>query len=133
MTTFAIHTGYHQGRAGVSLRGSCLGPADANCLEQGLALILTTARTNVWLDCQQLESLSPLGQRVWLWADSRARAAGVTLHWCGLPPGVLEQLHESGLALLLQIVPATAYRGPVDLLLNPEPLPAWATDRYTDE
>ncbi|MBT9394157.1 STAS domain-containing protein [Hymenobacter sp. NST-14] len=130
MPSFAIHTGYHQGRAGISLRGSCLDPADANCLEQGLALLLTTARTQIWLDCQQLESLSPLGQRVWLWADNQARAAGVTLYWCGLRPAVLEQLRESGLALLLKMGPATAYQGPAELLRNPEALLALPAPGY---
>ena len=117
-----MHTGQQQNRGGVSLRGSCLTSADASCLERGMVPLLATARTQIWIDCQQLESLSPLGQRACLWADNRARAAGVNLSWCGLPPNVLAQLHESGLALLLRIMPATAYRGPAELLLNPEPL-----------
>ncbi|WP_197076792.1 STAS domain-containing protein [Hymenobacter terrenus] len=75
------------------------------------------ARTaQLWIDCQQLQSLSVLGQRALLQADTRARAAGTVCYWCGMSAYVLAQLAESGVQNVLTLLPAEDFQGPTFLL-----------------
>ncbi|MVN76196.1 hypothetical protein GO988_07650 [Hymenobacter sp. HMF4947] len=116
MRTLTIHLGSYQGHMGLSLRGDCATAADANHLDKALNQLLDSHPTQVWVDCQQLHSLTWLGQRALLKADTRLRAAGTTLHWCGLATSMLAQLAASGLNSMLNLLPADGFRGPRFLL-----------------
>lgn len=116
MRKLTIQLGGQRGCLGLSLRGSCITAADAGQLEQAAQQLLTTLASKIWIDCQQLQALSPLGRQALLQADRRARAVGATCYWCGLPDGMLEQLAGSG----LELCPATDFRGP-DFLLRASP------------
>lgn len=116
MRTLTIHLGSYQGHMGLSLRGSCATAADANHLDQALNQLLDSQPAQAWVDCQQLHSLTWLGQRALLKADTRLRAAGTTLHWCGLATSMLTQLAASGLNSMLNLLPADGFRGPRFLL-----------------
>jgi anti-anti-sigma regulatory factor len=88
MKKLTIQLGGQRGCLGLSLRGNCITAADAEQLEQATQQLLTTLASRIWIDCQQLHALSPLGQHA------------------------LAQLASSGLELL----PATDFRGPSFLL-----------------
>ena len=118
---FVVHTGNYQTTAGLSLRGSCAGAAAAQRLEQAVAEVLGYHQPFVWADCQRLASVSWHGQRAIFDAHQRARLAGTSLHWCGLTPPVLAQLADTGLYLLLSLLPAASYRGPGVLLQEAVP------------
>ena len=113
---FVVYAGNHQTTAGLSLRGCCTTLAAAQQLEQAVAEIISHRQPFVWADCQRLEAVSWHGQRAILNAHQRARLAGTGLHWCGLTPPVLAQLADTGLHLLLSLLPAAGYRGPGVLL-----------------
>lgn len=115
MRTLTIHLGHHQGYVGLSLRGGCTTATDANHLNQAIGQLLTTHSPQVWVDCQQLHSLSWLGQRALLQVDSRTRADGTTLYWCGLPDSLHAQLTAGG-GTALNLLPATSFQGPRFLL-----------------
>jgi anti-anti-sigma regulatory factor len=112
MKKLTTQLGGQRGCLGLSLRGNCITAADAEQLEQATQQLLTTLASRIWIDCQQLHALSPLGQHALLQADRRARAVGATCYWCGLPDGMLAQLASSS----LELRPATDFRGPSFLL-----------------
>jgi len=116
MRPLAIYTSIKPAYAGISLRGSCLTNVDVQTLENGFNQLALLSGNQLWIDCRHLEALNYQGQRAVLWADNRARTRGITLLWCGLPTNILTQLSESGLALLLHLLPFTAYQGPAELL-----------------
>lgn len=117
-----IHVDVHQFTAGVSLQGSLCYPAEAVQLQQALAPLIRNANVrHIWLDCQHLQHLSRQGQRAMLVLDQQARQASTTLHWCGLSEEIINQLTESGLYLLLQVLPAGGYQGPA---ISAQPQPA---------
>jgi len=116
MRTLTIHLGGHRDCMGLSLRGCCITPADATHLEQAMEQLLAKGMSQAWIDCQGLHSLSALGQRALLHADSNARAISTELFWCGLPTPVLSQLTDNGLASVLQLRSAAEYQGPRFLL-----------------
>ena len=118
MRTLTIHLGSHQGNMGLSLRGDCATAADASHLDQAIGQLLDSKSPQVWVDCQQLHSLTWLGQRALLKADSRTRAGGIPLYWCGLATSMLTQLAASGLNSVLNLLPAEGFRGPRFLLPN---------------
>ncbi|MEJ7666042.1 MAG: STAS domain-containing protein [Hymenobacter sp.] len=116
-----VHAGNHHSTTGLSLRGHCTSPTAAQQLEQAVAEVLAHHRPLVWADCQRLEAISWHGQRAIFNAHQRARLAGTSLHWCGLTPAVLTQLADTGLHLLLHLLPAASYRGPGVLLQEAVP------------
>lgn len=116
MRPLSIYTSIKPAYAGISLRGSCLTKADIQALEHGFNQLALLSGNQLWVDCRHLESLNYQGQRAILWADNLARTKGITLLWCGLPAGILTQLSESGLGLLLHLLPVTAYQGPAELV-----------------
>lgn len=118
MRTLTIHLGSLKGCMGLSLRGDCTTAADANHLSQAISQLFANAAhpPQAWVDCQQLHSLSWLGQRALLQVDSRTRAHGTTLYWCGLPSELHNQLAASGLSSALHLLPADGYQGPRFLL-----------------
>lgn len=116
MDSLSIYSSKQPDCAGLSLRGSCLSNENIQQLEQALSRLNLVAGKSLWIDCRYLEKVNYQGQRVLLWLDTHARTQGLTLYWCGFPAEVLTQLHESGLALLLRLVPAGAYKGPTNLL-----------------
>ncbi|MET4105059.1 STAS domain-containing protein [Hymenobacter sp. UYP22] len=116
MRQLVVHTSGYSSSCGLSLRGSCATLTDVQVLENAIRQVLRPSCRQFWVDCRQLEALSYQGQRAFLWADNQARAVGVTLYWCGLPANLLTQLNESGLALLLHLLPAISYQGPAELL-----------------
>lgn len=118
---FVVHAGNHQTTAGLSLRGHCTSPAAAQQLERAITDVLAHHQPFVWADCQRLEAISWHGQRAIFNAHQRARLAGTGLHWCGLSPTVLAQLADTGLHLLLSLLPAAGYRGPGVLLQEAVP------------
>jgi len=129
MRTLTIHLGRHQGCAGLSLRGDCITAADATHLSHAMSQLLASHPLQAWVDCQQLHSLSWLGQRALLQVDSRTRADGTTLYWCGLPSALHAELAASGLGAGLNLLPAAGFRGPRFLL--PEPA-APTTESHLD-
>ena len=116
MRTLTIHLGGYRDCLGLSLRGGCTTEADATHLAQAIEQLLAKAIPNAWIDCRGLHSLSWVGQRALLHADSSARASSTQLYWCGLPAKVLAQLADSGLASMLQLRSAAEYQGPQFLL-----------------
>lgn len=114
--TLTIHLGSYRQCVGLSLRGSCCSAADAAHLAQSVEQLLERHPTHAWIDSQHLCSLSPQGQQALLHATAHCRQAGTQLHWCGLPPAVLHQLHLSGLDQQLDLQPATGFGGPSFLL-----------------
>jgi len=107
-----IHAGGHRGCFGLSLRGSCVTPADAAQLEQAAHRLLANRPARLWVDCQQLQDVSVGGLRTLLRTENLARAAGVVCYWCGLPAHVLSKMTTSGLQKLLQFRSAAEFEGP---------------------
>ncbi|QKG58164.1 hypothetical protein GKZ68_16940 [Hymenobacter sp. BRD128] len=120
--TFTVHASSQQTNAGLSLRGSCHSTSAARQLEQAVSELLAAGRPFIWVDCRYLLFLSWHGQRAVFNAHQQARQAGCTLYWCGFTPSVRGQLADTGLHLLLNLLPAGSYQGPTALLK--EPLPA---------
>lgn len=116
MRTLTIHLGGHRDCLGLSLRGCCTTVADATHLEQAMDQLLAKGVPKAWIDCRGLHSLSWLGQQALLHADASARASNTELYWCGLPPHVVGQLTDSGLAATLQLRTAAEFQGPRFLL-----------------
>ena len=121
-TSFTVHAGSLGMAAGLSLRGACDSPAAAHRLAQAVLAVIEHGLSCIWVDCQHLVALSAHGQRALYHAHQQARQADTTLYWCGLRPAVQQQLSETGLHLLLHLLPAASYRGPAALLQ--EHLPA---------
>lgn len=119
--TFTVHLSNQQHTAGLSLRGSCNGPGAARQLEQAVAQLVAARSPFVWVDCSRLVFLSWHAQRAIFNAHQQARVAGTVLYWCGFAPGVLSQLADTGLHLLLSLLPAGSYRGPRVLLQDHVP------------
>jgi len=114
--TLTIHLGSYRQCVGLSLRGCCCSDADAAHLVQSVEQLLERHPAHAWIDSQQLCSLSQLGQQALLRAQAQSQQAGTQLHWCGLQPAVLHQLHISGLDQQLDIQPAAGFEGPSFLL-----------------
>ncbi|WP_303310850.1 STAS domain-containing protein [Hymenobacter sp. BT730] len=121
MSNLHIYTGGYQGSVGISIRGNCTEPKEIMHLQQALGFVLEIRSLEIWIDCRQLESLSSQAQRALLQLDRQARKEGIKLHWCGLPSDVATHLTATGLAEVLSLLPAQAYRGPQDLLLEEVP------------
>ncbi len=120
-STFTVHLSNQQTTAGLSLRGSCNGVAAAQQLERAVAELVAARAPFVWVDCRRLLSLSWHAQRAIFNAHQQARVAGTVLYWCGFSPGVLSQLADTGLHLLLSVLPASSYQGPRVLLQDHVP------------
>lgn len=120
-STFIVHTGKQHHKAGLSLRGSCHSTTAAQQLEQAAVEMVTAGSSFVWVDCRHLSFLSWHGQRAIFNAHQKARLAGCTLYWCGFAPSVLGQLADTGLHLLLNLLPAGGYQGPTSLLQDAMP------------
>lgn len=114
--TLTIHLGSYRQCMGLSLRGSCSSVADATHLLQTVQQLLERHPTQAWIDSQQLQSLSQLGQLAMLRATACGKEAGTQLHWCGLPTTLRRELQASGLAEQLLLQPAASYEGPSFLL-----------------
>ena len=119
MPGLTIQVGSHRGGVALCLRGSCTTAADASHLDHAIGQLLANHPTQVWVDCQQLQALSWLGQRAWLGADNRTRAVGTVLYWCGLPSPLRTQLDDSGLGAVLHLRPAEDFQEPRFLRLVP--------------
>ncbi len=115
MGSLTIHLGSYQRNVGMSVRGSCATPADAVHLLQAVQQMLESRPLQAWVDCQQLQGLTHLGQQTLLRATAYARRLGSTLYWCGLLPELTQELQTSG-AEDLHLLPADSYQGP-DFLL----------------
>ncbi len=115
MGSLTIHLGSYQRSVGMSVRGSCTTPADAVHLLQAVQQMLENRPVQAWIDCQQLQSLTHLGQQTLLRATAYARRLGSTLYWCGLLPELARELQPHADADL-HLLPASAYQGP-DFLL----------------
>lgn len=115
MGSLTIHLGSYQRSVGMSVRGSCTTPADAVHLLQAVQQMLETRPLQAWVDCQQLQALTHLGQHTLLRATAYARRLGSTLYWCGLLPELAQELQTNG-DEHLHLLPADAYQGPEFLL-----------------
>jgi anti-anti-sigma regulatory factor len=115
-STFTVHMSSQHNKAGLSLRGSCHSALAAQQLEQAVTELVSTGLSFVWVDCRYLSFLSWHGQRAIFNTHQRARMAGCTVYWCGFAPSVLGQLADTGLHLLLNMLPAGGYQGPTSLL-----------------
>ena len=115
MRKLTTHSGGQRGCLGLSLRGHCISSADAALLAQAIGQLLTTYASQIWVDCQRLNTLSEAGQHALLQANRSARAVGTTLNWCGLPAPLLAQLAGQALPPALVLLPAEAYQGPAFL------------------
>lgn len=131
-STFTVHTSSQHTKAGLSLRGSCHSTSAARQLEQAVAELLLVGVPFIWVDCRHLSFLSWHGQRAIFNANQQARAAACTLYWCGFTASVLGQLADTGLHLLLNVLPAGGYQGPNALLqeAGPTALPARTLSSY---
>jgi anti-anti-sigma regulatory factor len=114
--TFTVHVSNQQTNAGLSLRGSCHSSGAAQQLGQAVTELITAGMPFIWVDCRYLTFLSWQGQRAIFNAHQQARQAGSTLYWCGFAASVLGQLADTGLHLLLNMLPAGSYQGPSSLL-----------------
>lgn len=114
--TLTIHLGSYQQCTGLSLRGSCISEADATHLLHTVQQLLERCPAHAWIDSQQLQALSPLGQQALLRAQASGQQAGTQLHWCGLSAALRHELNTSGLAAQLSLQPAASYAGPSFLL-----------------
>jgi anti-anti-sigma regulatory factor len=114
--TLTIHLGSYRQCVGLSLRGCCCSDADAAHLVRSVQQLLERHPAHAWIDSQHLGSLSQLGQQALLRAHTHGQQMGTQLHWCGLPPAVLHQLHLSGLDQQLDLQPAAHFEGPSFLL-----------------
>jgi len=123
-TPFTVRLSSQHNKAGLSLRGYCSSAATARQLEQAITELVTTGLPFIWVDCRYLGFLSWQAQRVIFNAHQQAKLAGCTLYWCGFSPAVLAQLAETGLHLLLHVLPASSYQGPAALLQEAAPSPA---------
>lgn len=117
--SLTIHLGSHRQQVGLSLRGDCSSAADAAHLGQAVQLLLDRHPTHAWIDTQLLHSLSQLGQQAMLRADTTSKAAGVAVHWCGLPATLCHELHTSGISQYLDLQPIMNFEGPDFLLPKP--------------
>ena len=108
--SLTAHLGGHRGRMGLSLRGQCATPADADRLHRAVQHLLASRDPEAWVDCQGLGPLAGDGPRALLQADGRA--AGTCLYWCGVPAPVLGQLAAAGPATGLRLAPIAEFRGP---------------------
>lgn len=120
MRSLTIHLGGYRGCMGLSLRGGCTTDADATHLEQAVEQLLAKCVPQAWVDCQALHSLSAVGQRALLHADTSAKASSTTLYWCGLPAHVVKELADSGLTSVLRLCSLADYQGPQFLLARQE-------------
>lgn len=120
-TSFIVHAGSLGLESGLSLRGACDSPAAAQKLQKAVNEVIDHGLPCIWVDCQRLHSLGPHGQRALYHAHQQAEQADAIIYWCGLPPEVQQQLSESGLHLLLHLLPAASYRGPAVLLQDTLP------------
>ncbi|AMR28088.1 hypothetical protein A0257_13975 [Hymenobacter psoromatis] len=118
---FTAHVGNLKTTVGLSLRGQCDTPVAAQQLEQAIREVIGYGQPMVWVDCQRLLSLSWHGQRAIYNGHQQARLEGAGLYWCGLTPAVQHQLADTGLHLLLDLLPAAGYRGPAALLQDVVP------------
>ncbi|WP_223652998.1 STAS domain-containing protein [Hymenobacter psoromatis] len=113
--SLTIHLGSYQRNVGMSLRGSCATPANAVHLLQALEQVLENRPPHAWIDCQQLHTLTHLGQQTLRRAVDYAGRLGSTLHWCGLLPTMQHALQATGHPGL-HLLPAAGYQGPGFLL-----------------
>lgn len=120
-TTFTVHVSSQHTNAGISLRGSCHSTTAAQQLERAIAELIGAGLPFIWADCRYLLFLSWHGQRAIFNAHQQARLAGCTLYWCGFSASVLGQLADTGLHLLLNMLPAGGYQGPSALLKETVP------------
>lgn len=116
MRSLTIHVGSCRNQMGLSLRGSCVSAADAAQLALATQHLLSQSAPQVWVDCQQLSSLTWLGQRALMEANRTCHNAGITLYWCGLSPRLLRQLRATGLEHVMRLLPAASFGGPRFLL-----------------
>jgi anti-anti-sigma regulatory factor len=114
--TFTVHVSSQQTNAGLSLRGSCHSTTAARQLEQAIAELIAAGMPFIWVDCRYLTFLSWHGQRAIFNSHQQARQAGCTVYWCGFSSLVLGLLSDTGLHLLLNMLPAGGYQGPSALL-----------------
>ncbi|MGI4973549.1 MAG: hypothetical protein ACRYGH_31775 [Janthinobacterium lividum] len=120
MGQLTIHLGSYQRNVGMSVRGGCSTPADSVHLLQAVEQLLESRPMQAWVDCQQLHSLTHLGQHTVLRATAYARRQGSTLYWCGLLPELTQVLQNSN-AEDLHLLPAADYQGPDFLLPERRP------------
>jgi anti-anti-sigma regulatory factor len=120
MGPLTIHLGSYQRNVGMSVRGGCSTPVDSVHLLQAVEQLLESRPVQAWVDCQQLHSLTHLGQHTVLRAAAYARRLGSTLYWCGLPPELAQELQTSE-AEDLHLLPAGEYQGPDFLLPERRP------------
>jgi anti-anti-sigma regulatory factor len=121
MGSLTIHLGSYQHRVGMSVRGSCTTPADAVHLLQAVQQLLESRPMHAWVDCQQLQALTHLGQHTLVRATAYARRLGSTLYWCGLLPELAQQL-RAYTDTDLHLVPSSDYQGPNFVLPERRPL-----------
>ncbi|TGE03348.1 STAS domain-containing protein [Hymenobacter fodinae] len=105
-----IQLGHFYGQCEVTIRSGQLGPTVAAQLQQTLEQLIHRGIRRLWLDCQQLESLTYYGQQAILNLMRRAAAANLALFWYGFSARVKQELADSGLYLLLHNVPLSSYR-----------------------
>lgn len=114
--SLTIHLGRYLGRQGLSLRGACHNFDDANQLDRAINELLPNQLTDAWIDARHLRDLSWQGFCALLQAHKRAQAAGLRLHWCGLPAWMRANLTRPAQTAGLDLLPAEAYEGPAFLV-----------------
>ena len=119
---FIAHAGKMGLTAGLSLRGRCDSSLAAEKLELAVNEAVGYGLSCIWVDCQRLTSLSAHGCRALYHAHQYAQYTDTNLYWCGLAPELTVQLAETGLHLLLHLLPTASYRGPAALLQEAVPL-----------
>ncbi|GGG49219.1 STAS domain-containing protein [Hymenobacter glacieicola] len=110
--TLTIQFGGPPTNQGISVRGTCTTAEEAQCLQEALAKAIARGSDTLWVDCQQLRSVSYVGQQAIFQAEQQARLAHLIIYWCGMSSALIQELSATGLYLLLRSLPATRYQGP---------------------
>lgn len=107
-----IYVGGAAANQGISLQGACTTLEEAHCLRSMFEQAISQGTDTLWVDCQQLQDVSYVGQQAIFQVEQIARAAQLIIYWCGLSGHLVQELSATGLYLLLRCLPATSYQGP---------------------
>jgi anti-anti-sigma regulatory factor len=105
-----IQVGQFDGQCKLTVHCTQLGPAAAAQLQWSVEDLIKQGTRRLWLDCQQLESLTYYGQQALLQLVRQAASAGLALFWYGFSQRVKQELATSGLYLLLPNIALSSFR-----------------------
>ncbi|WP_084444685.1 STAS domain-containing protein [Hymenobacter roseosalivarius] len=116
ITSFVLLKSVHPRYFSIGLQGHCVGAAACAQLDALLGEAHATHAAEIWLDCEQLADVDTQGLRMVFSWFRKLHADGSALHVCGLCPAVRARVENCGLAAVLPLLPADAFRGPRPLL-----------------